>query len=135
MRRSDVARDDGTWPGLALDVRDRPLPGLWWVSGLDCHLILDSHARFAAAVAESVEPSLLQLHRTVSHDDLAARTSEAVGFCEDELARFAELRAVHGPTVPDGTAIAGPQLARVLQSLTTTERPTWSWPLPGGEQQ
>ncbi len=108
---------------------------LWWVSGLDCHLILDGHARFAAAVAESVEPPLLQLHRTVPRDDLATRTEEAVGDYEDELARFAELRAVHGPAVPDGSATAGPQLVRFLHGLNTAEQPTWAWPLPGGEKQ
>ncbi|MFI2507709.1 hypothetical protein [Streptomyces sp. NPDC018972] len=66
-------------------------------------------------------------------DDLAARINEAVGPYEDELARFAELRAVHGPTVPDGAATAGPQLVRLLHGLNTAERPTWARPLPGGE--
>jgi hypothetical protein len=98
-------------------IREGTLPPvlLWWVSGLDCHLILDGHARLAAAIAESVEPPLLQLHRTVPRDDLAARIDAAVGFYEYELARFAELRAVHGPTVPDGAASAGPQLVRTLR--------------------
>jgi hypothetical protein len=67
-----------------------------------------------------------------------------VGFYEDELAPFAELRAIHnwvvmptclGPTVPDGAATAGPQLVHRLQDLTTAEQPTWAWPLPGGETQ
>ncbi|GAA2286446.1 hypothetical protein GCM10010415_66210 [Streptomyces atrovirens] len=118
-------------------VREGTLPPvlLWRVSGLDCHLILDGHARLAAAIAESVEPPLLQLHRTVPHDDLAARIDDAVGFYEDELERFAELRAVHGPTVPDGAATAGPQLTRLLHDLNTAEQPTWAWPLPGGEEQ
>ncbi|MFD0369629.1 hypothetical protein [Streptomyces sp. NPDC127114] len=108
---------------------------LWWVSGLDCHLILDGHARLAAAVAESVEPPLLQLHRTVPRDVLAERTDEAVASYEGELARFARLRAVHGPTVPDGADTAGPQLARLLHDLNTVAQPTWAWPLPGGEDQ
>lgn len=105
---------------------------LWWVSGLDCHLILDGHARLAAAIAESVEPPLLQLHRTVPPDDLAARIDDAVGFYEDELARFADLRTIHGPTVPDGAGTAGPQLVRLLHDLNTAEQPTWALPLPGG---
>ncbi|MEU4097629.1 hypothetical protein [Streptomyces sp. NPDC026673] len=108
---------------------------LWWVSGLDCHLILDGHARLAAAIAESVEPPLLQWHRTMPHGDLAVRTDEAVGFYHHELARFAELRAIHGPTVPDGAATAGPQLVRLLHDMNTAEQPTWAWPLPGGEAQ
>ncbi|MFI6942713.1 hypothetical protein ACIBI4_25860 [Streptomyces sp. NPDC050418] len=107
---------------------------LWWVSGLDCHLILDGHARLAAAIAESVEPPLLQLHRTAPNDDVAAGTDEAVSSYERELERFAELRAVHGPSVPDGAATAGPQLARRLHDLRTALRPTWAWPLPGGEE-
>ncbi|MEU9015778.1 hypothetical protein AB0D12_40195 [Streptomyces sp. NPDC048479] len=92
-------------------------------------------ARLAAAIAKSIEPPLLQLHRTVPHDDLAARIDDAVGFYEYELARFAELRTVHGPTVPDGAATAGPQLARLLHDLNTAEQPTWAWPLAGGEGQ
>ncbi|MBD0421607.1 hypothetical protein H0H10_21045 [Streptomyces sp. TRM S81-3] len=141
----------GSWEVLPL----RPMPGpgdssvkayrrqaregtlppvlLWWVSGLDCHLILDGHARLAAAIAESIEPPLLQLHRTVPRDDLAARIDDAVGFYEDELARFAGLRAVHGPAVPDGAATAGPQLVRLLHDLNTAAQLTWAWPLPGGE--
>ncbi|MFJ2956599.1 hypothetical protein [Streptomyces sp. NPDC087270] len=141
----------GSWEVLPL----RPMPGaedsrvkayrkqaregtlppvlLWWVSGLDCHLILDGHARLAAAVAESVEPALLHVHRTVPRDDLAARTDEAVDSYASELARFAELRAVHGPAVPDGAATAGPRLARHLHELHTAHQPTWAWPLPGGE--
>ncbi|MFF4518912.1 hypothetical protein [Streptomyces mirabilis] len=88
--------DDSRVKAYRRQAREGTLPPvlLWWVSGLDCHLILDGHARFAAAVAESVEPPLLQLHRTVPRDDLATRTEEAVGFYEDELARFAGLRAI-----------------------------------------
>lgn len=71
----------------------------------------------------------------MSRDDLAARVDDAVGFYEGELARFAELRAVHGPTVPDGAATAGPQLVRLLHDLNTAKQPTWAWPLPGGEDQ
>ncbi|MFC9278527.1 hypothetical protein [Streptomyces collinus] len=66
-------------------------------------------------------------------DDLAAGIDDAVRDYENELARFAGLRAVHGSTVPDGAAIAGPRLARRLRGLDTGVRPTWAWPLPGGE--
>ncbi|MBK3545863.1 hypothetical protein [Streptomyces sp. MBT60] len=129
--------DNGRVKAYRKQAREGTLPPvlLWWVSGLDCHLILDGHARLAAAIAESIEPPLLQLHRTVPRDDLAARVDDAVGFYEYELERFAELRAVHGPTVPDGTATAGPQLVRLLHDLDTTQQPTWAWPLPGGEGQ
>ncbi|MFF8359865.1 hypothetical protein ACF063_41140 [Streptomyces chartreusis] len=126
--------DDSRVKAYRKQAREGTLPPvlLWWVSGLDSHLILDGHARLAAAIAESVEPPLLQLHRAVPRDDLAARIDEAVGFYEDELARFAELRTIHGPSVPDGAATAGPQLVRLLDDLNTAEQPTWAWPLPGG---
>ncbi|MEU2075140.1 hypothetical protein [Streptomyces sp. NPDC013489] len=129
------AADDSRVKAYRKQAREGTLPPvlLWWVSGLDCHLILDGHARLAAAIAESVEPPVLELYRAVPSDDLAARTDDAVGFYEDELARCAELRAVHGPTVPDGAATAGPLLARRLHDLGTSGRPTWCLPLPGGE--
>ncbi|MFF0189157.1 hypothetical protein [Streptomyces sp. NPDC005244] len=127
--------DDSRVKAYRKQARDGTLPPvlLWWVSGLDSHLILDGHARLAAAIAESIEPPLLQLHRTVARDDLTVRTDEAVGSYESELARFAELRAFHGHTVPDGAATAGPQLVRRLHDLDTAQQPTWAWPLPGGE--
>lgn len=129
--------DDSRVKAYRKQAREGTLPPvlLWWVSGLDCHLILDGHARLAAAIAESVEPPLLQLHRLVPRDDLAVSIDRAVSSYEDELTRFAELRAVHGPTVPDGAATAGPRLVRLLHDLNTAEQPTWSWPLPGGEGQ
>ncbi|MFJ6665169.1 hypothetical protein [Streptomyces sp. NPDC091383] len=127
--------EEGRVKAYRKQAREGTLPPvlLWWVSGLDCHLILDGHARLAAAIAESVEPPLLQLHRTMPGDEPAAGIDDAVGFYASELARFARLRAAHGPTVPDGTASAGPRLARALHDLDTAERPTWAWPLPGGE--
>lgn len=126
--------DDGRVKAYRKQAREGTLPPvlLWWVSGLDCHLVLDGHARLAAAIAESVEPPLLHVHRTVPRDDLAAGIDDAVRDYEDELVRFAGLRAVHGPTVPDGAAVAGPRLARSLRDLDTAV-PTWAWPLPGGE--
>ncbi|MEQ8146157.1 hypothetical protein [Streptomyces sp. OP7] len=129
--------DDSRVKAYRKQAREGILPPvlLWWVSGLDCHLILDGHARLAAAIAESVEPPVLQLHRTVPRDDLTARIEDAVSYYVDEVARFSRLRAVHGPTVPDGAAATGPQLVRLLHDLNTAEQPTWFWPLPGGANQ
>ncbi|MFF9623661.1 hypothetical protein [Streptomyces griseosporeus] len=130
------AGDDGRVKAYRKQARDGTLPPvlLWWVSGLDCHLVLDGHARLAAAIAESVEPAVLELRRALPRDDLAAGVEEAVESYERELTRFAGLRAAHGPAVPDGAAVAGPQFARRLHHLHTAQRPTWAWPLPGGEE-
>ncbi|WP_406395042.1 hypothetical protein [Streptomyces sp. NBC_00887] len=106
---------------------------LWWISGLDCHVILDGHARLAAAIAESTTPPLLHLHRTADADEVAVGTERAMEQYEAELARFAELRGRHGTAVPDGAAIAGATLTRDLEGLHTAKRPTWAWPLPGGQ--
>ncbi|MFJ5778819.1 hypothetical protein [Streptomyces sp. NPDC093094] len=125
---------DGRVRAYRRQARDGTLPPvlLWWVSGLDCHLLLDGHARLAAAIAESVAPPLLHVHRTAPGDEVAAGTERAVHSYEAELARFAQLRTLHGTAVPDGAAVAGPLLARRLAELRTAPRPTWAWPLPGG---
>ncbi|GGV34589.1 hypothetical protein GCM10010277_19950 [Streptomyces longisporoflavus] len=114
--------------------RDGTLPPvlLWWVSGLDSHVILDGHARLAAAIAESVEPAVLELRRVAPQDEVDTGTERAVRTYEAELARFTELRAAQGPHVPDGAEFAGPALARRLGQLRTARRPTWAWPLTGG---
>ncbi|WP_030678565.1 hypothetical protein [Streptomyces rimosus] len=127
--------DDGRVKAYRKQARDGSLPPvlLWWVSGLDCHLVLDGHARLAAAIAESVAPPLLHLHRTAPDDEVAADTRQAVLRYETELDRFAGLRTVNGAAVPDGAAVAGPPLARRLRELRSAPRPTWAWPLPGGE--
>ncbi|WP_225824291.1 hypothetical protein [Streptomyces naphthomycinicus] len=127
--------DDSRVKAYRKQARDGTLPPvlLWWVSGLDCHLLLDGHARLAAAIAESTEPPVLHLHRTAPSDEVATGTEQAVRLYEAELARFAALRARHGDAVPDGAVTAGPALARRLRELRTARRPTWAWPLPGGE--
>ncbi|WP_435603649.1 hypothetical protein [Streptomyces sp. bgisy130] len=132
--RSMPDADDSRVKSYRKQARDGTLPPvlLWWVSGLDCHLILDGHARLAAAIAESTEPRLLELHRTVPDDEADTETGRAVAAYEAELTRFAELRALHGPGVPDGAGLAGPALTRRLDAARTSHRPTWAWPLPGG---
>ncbi|MGW0608577.1 hypothetical protein [Streptomyces sp. NPDC002640] len=134
LRRMPDA-DDARVKAYRKQAADGTLPPvlLWWVSGLDCHLLLDGHARLAAAIAESTDPPLLHLRRTAPADEVAAGTERAAAEYASELARFAALRARIGPRVPDGAAEAGPVLARRLAALRTGTRPTWAWPLPGGE--
>ncbi|MGW6054661.1 hypothetical protein [Streptomyces sp. NPDC055189] len=129
--------DDPRVKAYRKQAKDGTLPPvlLWWVSGLDSHLLLDGHARLAAAIAESVEPAVLELQRTTPQDEVDTGTERAVATYEGELARFTELRAAQGPHVPDGAEFAGPALARRLEQLRTAHRPTWAWPLAGGVQE
>ncbi|MBC9713794.1 hypothetical protein H9Y04_14580 [Streptomyces sp. TRM66268-LWL] len=126
--------DDARVKAYRKQVRDGTLPPvlLWWVSGLDCHLILDGHARLAAAVAENAEPPLLVLHRALPGAELAVAEEAAAADYTREMERWRALRAAHGEQVPDGTEAAGPALARALDEAATGHRPTWAWPLPGG---
>ncbi|MFF3314540.1 hypothetical protein ACFYV5_03385 [Streptomyces sp. NPDC003035] len=126
--------DDGRVKAYRKQAREGILPPvlLWWVSGLDCHLLLDGHARLAAAIAEDVEPAVLVLRRTVPHDERVRGEAEAAAAYEAELDRYAALIARHGPAVPDGAEIAGGLLVRRLEQLRTGDRPTWAWPLAGG---
>ncbi|MEU8540340.1 hypothetical protein AB0C52_10175 [Streptomyces sp. NPDC048717] len=97
-------------------------------------MILDGHARLAAAIAESVEPPLLQLIRTAPDDEVAEGTERAVGRYETEMARRAGLRVRHGDAVPDGAALLGQQLAHDLRELDTARRPSRAWALEGGQE-
>ncbi|WP_327351755.1 hypothetical protein [Streptomyces sp. NBC_01304] len=126
--------DDARVKAYRKQAREGTLPPvlLWWVTGLQSLVPLDGHARLAAALAEDIEPPLLVLHRAAPPDELASGTHEAATAYETELARWAELRATHGPRIPDGTEQAGHALARRLTELHTGHRPTWAWPLPGG---
>ncbi|MEU9859620.1 hypothetical protein AB0D99_02020 [Streptomyces sp. NPDC047971] len=128
--------DDGRVHAYRKQARAGILPPvlLWWVSGFDCYLLLDGHARLAAAIAEDVEPPVLVLRRTVPHDERERGEAEAALAYEAELARFHALRARH-PAVPDGAETAGGVLVRRLEELRTGGRPTWAWPLAGGEHE
>ncbi|WP_372344483.1 hypothetical protein [Streptomyces sp. KL116D] len=116
---------DGTLPPVLL----------WWFSGFDAHLVLDGHARLVAALAEGVEPPVLELLRLAPADEVTKDTTAAVATYTAEMARFRTLRAAHGERVPDGAALMGPVLARALEEARSGHRPTWAWPLPGGAQQ
>jgi len=49
---------------------------LWWISGLDCYVLMDGHDRLVAAVAEQVEPPMLAL--TSVNTQQAAHDTDAV---------------------------------------------------------
>ncbi|MDG4865966.1 hypothetical protein P8605_48225, partial [Streptomyces sp. T-3] len=81
--------DDARVKAYRKQARDGSLPPvlLWWVSGLDCHLLLDGHARLAAAIAADTEPELMVLHRAAPQDEVDAGTEAAATAYEADLAR------------------------------------------------
>ncbi|WP_433327167.1 hypothetical protein [Spirillospora sp. CA-294931] len=73
--------DDGRVKAHRKLAREGALPPLllWWVSGLDGWLLLDGHARLAAALAEDVTPPALELARAPSPDEIEERVGHASG--------------------------------------------------------
>ncbi|MCE0446133.1 hypothetical protein LT493_18650 [Streptomyces tricolor] len=129
---------DGRVKAYRKQARDGTLPPvlLWWVSGLDCHLVLDGHARLAAAIANRRHPRCC----TCTAPRRATRSPRAPAravrrYLKPNWPATPSCAPSTGAAVPDGTATAGPTLARRLRELRTASRPSWAWPLPGGAQQ
>ncbi|MEV0902081.1 hypothetical protein [Actinoplanes sp. NPDC049802] len=119
---------DGRVKAYRKQARDGILPPvlLWWVSGLDCHLLLDGHDRLVAALAEDRAPAVL----TVSAVDPAriARDTAAVA---DRYRHNDE--ALRARSVPEPVLVElGRQFARDLSAAEGAFGRTVAWPLPGG---
>lgn len=112
-------------------VREGILPPvlLWWISGLDCYVVLDGHDRLAAALAEDVPPPVLAL-ASVSSERAARETDRVL----DRYARTADALERHAdaPGAAHATAAVGRRLAETLTSVEATAGVTQAWPLPGG---
>ncbi|MFK4069843.1 hypothetical protein [Streptomyces sp. NPDC029674] len=77
---------------------------LWWVSFLDGWLLLDGHARAAAALAEGTEPVCVELARVPDDTDWRTTADRITEAHEAQMARLAALPA-------------GPHIARQRQAL------------------
>ena len=126
--------DAGRVKALRKLARDGCLPPvlLWWISGLNCLVVLDGHDRIVAARAEGVAPPVLEL-------GLAAReqqTSAALTYAESRYVQHltqADERATNGdPLAPYAKAAAGREFARGLGRIAALFGPTRAWALPGG---
>ncbi|MFD4395114.1 hypothetical protein [Kitasatospora sp. NPDC058478] len=103
---------------------------LWWFSGLNCHAVLDGHARLGAAIAENREPAVLVLSRAPSREQTGARTDSALSTYRLTMSL---LDGPHPVTDRQGLAgAAGRLLAAQLHSLKADYAPTRAWPLPSG---
>lgn len=124
--------DDGRVKSYRKQLRDGILPPvlLWWISGLDCYVLLDGHHRLIAALAEDQEPALLALNHlgdpTVVMDLQISRYSST-------LQHLLPLATAGVPGIDETVARAGITLADSLLRLQRTSGRTRAWPLPGGE--
>lgn len=109
-------------------VRDGSLTPVlsWWVSALDCHVVLDGHARLVAALAEEIEPPILALTAIREPAEVSpAATGES--FYEERRDR---IYAHGGAGTPHAAAIE--QLVAEAQLRREEQAVTPGWPLSGG---
>ncbi|MFX0593951.1 hypothetical protein [Melissospora conviva] len=131
-RLSDV--DDGRVKAYRKQAREGCLPPilLWWISGLDCSVVLDGHDRFRAALLENQEPPMLTLQSV-----LAARMQHETN---DHIARYSAAvpqidRQVRAgvPGAAEALAAAHRVLGERVQNAAINCGRTSAWPLPGGD--
>lgn len=126
--------DDARVKAYRKQVRDGTVPPilLWWVSSLDCYLLLDGHDRLAACLAEVVEPPLMTLTAVVDADEVDRQNAwslrrhvETVAHIEREIAKG----------TPGASGALVTEQRRLADDLVTPNfgaKPTRAWMLPGG---
>ncbi len=97
---------------------------LWWISSLDCYVIVDGHDRILAAIAEEQEPSFMALtgiqqQRIDSHSQAVVDRYLA----EQQLTPAGNIEAL---------AASSRRLAWTLNEIHTDYHRTRAWILPGG---
>ncbi|MFI8826214.1 hypothetical protein [Streptomyces sp. NPDC053431] len=99
---------------------------LWWISGLNCPVVLDGHDRLVAALAEGGRPPVLLLSRAVDARYVALCAARPVEEYERRTA------AADGPLAAVHTAAASRRLAETLRAIERTPEITRAWPVAGG---
>ncbi|MEU8819276.1 hypothetical protein [Actinoplanes sp. NPDC048796] len=104
---------------------------LWWISGLDCYVILDGHDRLVAALAEDTEPPLLALS-SVNAEQIARDTETALNNYSASAEAIERQVARHTPGAAEALAGVNRRLAENLRTIETRYGATRAWPLRGG---
>jgi hypothetical protein len=105
---------------------------LWWISGLCCHVLLDGHDRFAAALAEDREPSVLVLARQGDEEEKNASRDWALRHYAQAMAQ-AERQIEAGLSHPfTGFVAVNRQLGDALNGIERIWGRTQAWPVQGG---
>jgi hypothetical protein len=103
---------------------------LWWVSGLAALLVVDGHARLAAALAEGGLPDVVVLARAADPDFAAAYREQAVRDYEHRVGH--QQRIEPDPFTTTRIAHLGHSLAVDLRYADRAEGCTRAWPIRGG---
>ncbi len=105
---------------------------LWWVSGLDGHLLVDGHERLAAALAEECDPPMLVLARGLDADEEQYRLEQVeLG----HATRMEHLQRQVGAGSPGARQAVDAQRQRFTRACAEIPRDygrTRAWPVPGG---
>jgi hypothetical protein len=132
--RAPSALDGARVKAYRKQARDGTLPPilLWWISGLCCHVLLDGHDRFAAALAEEREPSVLVLALQGDKQEKNASRGWALRHYAQAMAQ-AESQITAGRSHAfTGFVAVNRQLGEALNSIERMCGRTRAWPVPGG---
>ena len=126
--------DDGRVRAYRRLAREQILPPvlLWWISGLDCHVVLDGHDRLVAALAEGTEPAVLTLATALHTDAARQRIDTDLDRHGTAVSRINREAAAGTPGAADARAGIDGWLAGTFAGTETAYGPTRAWPLPGG---
>ncbi|MET7752850.1 hypothetical protein [Micromonospora sp. NPDC005367] len=105
---------------------------LWWVSSLDCYLLVNEHDRLAACLAEVVEPPLVTLTAVVDADEVDRRNAWSVRRHVETVTHVEREIAKRTPGVAGALVTERRRLADDLVTPNFDAKPTRGWMLPGG---
>ncbi len=97
---------------------------LWWLSSLDCYVILDGHDRILAAIAEEQEPPFMAL-ASVNRQRIDSHSQAVVD-------RYLAEQQMIPSSATDALAASNRRLAWTLNEIHTDYDRTRAWILPRG---
>jgi hypothetical protein len=101
---------------------------LWWISGLDCYVVLDGHDRLAAALAEDRVPPLLALSSVSAHR-VARDREAALNRYTGSVDALGRQVAAGVPGSVEALAAVNRRLGEHLRAIETHYGTTRAWPL------
>ncbi|WP_090929641.1 hypothetical protein [Nonomuraea jiangxiensis] len=133
MRRLPAA-DEGRVKAYRKLAQEGLLPPLllWWISGLDGWLLLDGHARLAAALAERLIPPMLSLYLAPSPVQIDEAITNAMWHDSVTAEGLEHARRAGRAGVDSAVRVQQRHFAGVYAAIPSERERTRAWPLPGG---